>query len=86
VNPVAAARAGWAGLAQQLGVRHVVIEASCPDAAERRRRIVARGRSASGFDGVYEPRADERLAVDTRRPIADCHAEIARHLRLAAPE
>jgi predicted kinase len=86
VNPVAAARDGWSGLAAELGVRHLVIEASGPDPDERRRRIVARGRSASGFDGVYEPRTDDRLIVDTRRPVADCLAEIARHPSLRAAE
>jgi predicted kinase len=84
VNPVEAARAGWSGLAAEMGARHVVVEAVCADPAERRRRITARGQSASGFDGVYEPRTDERLVVDTTRPLPVCHAEIARHLGLAA--
>jgi len=82
VNPVAEARAGWRDLAAAVDARHVVIETSCADPAERRRRIAARGRSASGFDGVYQPRTDDRLTVDTGRPVEQCHADIARRLGL----
>jgi predicted kinase len=80
VNPVAEARAGWRDLALSLKTRHVVIEVACADAAERARRIEARGEFLSGWDGEYQPRTDERLTVDTRRPVTACRAEIDRYL------
>jgi predicted kinase len=82
VNPVQVARDGWAGLAVETGARHVVVETSCPDPAEHRRRLDAR----TGFVDlieVYEPRADERLQVDTTRSLADCDAAIDRRLATA---
>jgi predicted kinase len=84
VNPVAEARAGWRDLAREMGARHVVIEAECADPAERERRIAARGAYLSGWDGEYQPRTDDRLTVDTRRPIDACRAEIDGYLRLTA--
>jgi hypothetical protein len=78
VSPVAAARDGWAGLAAATGVRHVVVETVCDDPAVRRDRIEARGQTDSGFDGGYEPRTDDRLVVDTRRPVDACLADIER--------
>jgi predicted kinase len=81
VNPVAAARAGWRGLAAGTGARHVVIETDCPDPAERRRRLDART-AWEEVPMVYEPRDDERLRIDTTRPVGVCDGEIARHLGL----
>ncbi len=78
VSPVAAARDGWSGLAAETGVRHVVVETVCDDPAVRRDRIAARGQTASGYDGGYEPRTDDRLVVDTRRPVDECLADIER--------
>jgi predicted kinase len=84
VNPVAEARAGWRDLARAVGVRHVVIEAECADPAERERRIAARGAYLSGWDGQYQPRTDDRLTVDTRRPVEACRAEVDGYLGLTA--
>jgi predicted kinase len=80
VSGVAAARAGWSGLAAELGVRHAVVETVCADPAERRRRIAARGQTDSGFDGAYEPRTDDRLVVDTAKSVDSCRVEIERYL------
>jgi predicted kinase len=84
VNPVAEARVGWRDLARAAGVRHVVIEAECADPAERERRIAARGAYLSGWDGQYQPRTDDRLTVDTRRPVEACRAEVDGYLGLTA--
>jgi predicted kinase len=80
VNPVAEARAGWRDLAAAAGARHVVVETVCADDVEHRRRVDTRvgdlagwvyptwtevQRSAAG----YQPRADERLTLDTTRPV-----------------
>jgi predicted kinase len=80
VSPVAAARAGWSGLAAAERVPHVVIETVCADPAERRRRIATRGQSDSGFDGEYEPRTDDRLIVDTGEPVDTCLTGIEQYL------
>ena len=95
VNPVAEARAGWRALAAETGARHVVIETQCPDAAEHRRRVDNRVADIPGWtypdwEGVrarareYQRRTDDRLRVDTSRPIDVCRAEIAGHLGLPA--
>jgi predicted kinase len=88
VNPVREARDGWRDLAAECGVGHVVIETRCaPD--EHRRRVETRPNDVPGWvypdwDGVlareYEPRTDDRLVVDTARPVEVCHAEVARYL------
>jgi predicted kinase len=94
VNPVAAARDGWRHLADEVGVRHVVIETVCPDPYEHRRRVDTRPSDLPGWTyptwdkvraaaGDYQPRADARLILDTTRPLADCEQEIARHVGLA---
>jgi predicted kinase len=93
VNPVAEARAGWQGLATETGARHVVIETYCPDAAEHRRRVDTRIADIPGWTypdwtavgeraGEYQPRTDERLRVDTSRPVEVCHADIASRLHV----
>jgi predicted kinase len=97
VNPVAEARAGWRDLAREAGARHLVIETYCPDPAEHRRRVETRAADIPGWSypdwaGVrasadeYQRRTDERLRVDTGRPVEVCHAEIARYLGLSAAE
>jgi predicted kinase len=83
VNPVRAARDGWRGLAAEAGARHVVVETSCPDPAEHRRRLDAREGFVDLIE-VYEPRTDERLQVDTTRAPAECDAQIDRALAAAA--
>jgi predicted kinase len=93
VNPVAEARAGWRGLAAEAGARHLVIETECPDPAEHRRRVDTRAADIPGWiypgwasvrerAGEYQPRTDERLRVDTSRPVDVCRADIERYLGL----
>jgi hypothetical protein len=75
------------------GVRHVVIETQCLDEGEHRRRVRARDNDVPGWTypswerirqdaHEYQPRTDPRLVVDTTRPVAACHREIATHLGL----
>ena len=89
VSPVAAARAGWRDLARACGVPHRVIETRC-EPGEHRRRVTDRRADIPGlvyptWDEVmareYEPRTDDRLVVDTARPVSDCLADIADYLR-----
>jgi predicted kinase len=93
VNPVAEARAGWRGLAEAAGARHLVIETECPDRAEHRRRVDTRAADIPGWAypdwaavreraGEYQRRTDDRLRVDTSRPIGVCLADIESYLRL----
>jgi predicted kinase len=93
VNPVAEARVGWRGLATETGARHVVIETYCPDEAEHRRRVDTRVADLPSWTypdwtdvragaGDYQRRTDDRLRVDTSRPVEVCHAEIASHLHV----
>jgi predicted kinase len=80
VNPVAAARLGWRDLAESVRARHVVIETSCPE-RDRLARIARRepdGLVPLTAD-AYEPRADDRLRVDTTRPLEECRAAVVRH-------
>ncbi len=90
VNPVREARDGWRELAAECGVRHVVIETRCAE-DEHRHRVRTRPDDVPGWtypdwDGVlarkleYEPRTDERLVVDTARPVQVCHEDVARYL------
>ncbi|GAA3922137.1 AAA family ATPase [Actinoplanes auranticolor] len=85
VNPVDAARLGWRDLARSVHARHVVIETSCPDAA-RLDRIAAREPDllVPLTPEDYEPRTDDRLIVDTTRPLTECQADVARHAGFAA--
>jgi predicted kinase len=85
VNPVDAARLGWRDLARSVHARHVVIETSCPDAA-RLDRLGARAPDllVPLTSEAYEPRIDDRLVVDTTRPLAECQADVARHAGFAA--
>jgi predicted kinase len=93
VNPVIEARNGWRDLANACSARHVVIETECPDHAEHQRRINSRTSDLPGWtyptwDQVrqqaneYQPRTDERLILDTTRPLDACHHAIAHHLGL----
>jgi predicted kinase len=95
VNPVAAARDGWRDLAAAAGARHVVVETVCSDRAEHRRRVEARVSDLPGWvyptwtevrrsaDG-YQPRADERLVLDTTRPVDVSFRDLAGHVGLPA--
>jgi predicted kinase len=88
VNPVIEARDGWRDLADLSDARHVVIEIVCPDPAEHRRRVETRANDVPGWTypdwsevekraAEYQPRSDDRLVVDSTRPIEACDREIA---------
>jgi predicted kinase len=85
VNPVAAARSGWRDLARSVQARHVVIETSCPETA-RLARIARREPDmlVPLAADAYEPRTDDRLLVDTTRPLDECRADVVRHAGFAA--
>jgi len=94
VSPSGAARDGWAGTAAAHGATLRVVEVVCPDPAEHRRRVETRPADLPGFplptwDDVrrtareYEPRHDERLVVDSTRPVADLLPEVLAYLGLA---
>ncbi len=83
VSAVAAAREGWRGTADQAGVPLLVIETTCPDPAEHRRRVTTRVSDLPGFTvpswqqvqaiaEEYESRSDRRLVLDTRRGLEAC--------------
>jgi predicted kinase len=91
VNPVEEARAGWQGLAVACGARHVVIETRCPDPDEHRNRVRSRPNDLPGWtypnwdqvrqrETEYQPRTDDRLVVDTTRPVEVCHRDVAGYL------
>ena len=96
VSPVEAARAGWRDLARDCSAGHKVIETRVTDPAEHRRRVEQRlapdavsdlpGWVYPGWPDVsrreYEPRTDDRLVVDTQRPIEDCEQDIFEHLAI----
>jgi predicted kinase len=83
VSAVAAAREGWQGTAEHAGVPLRVIETTCPDLVEHRRRVTTRVSDLAGFTvpsweqvqavaEEYEGRSDERLVLDTRRELDAC--------------
>lgn len=74
VNPVAAARQGWADVADELGVDCLFIEVVCSDAELHRRRIETRSADLPGHEMptwhdvtrlTYEPWPDADIVVDT---------------------
>ena len=88
VNPVIEARDGWRDLADASDARHAVIEVVCTDLAEHRRRVETRANDVPGWiypdwsevekrAAEYQPRTDDRLVVDSTRPIEACNREIA---------
>jgi predicted kinase len=94
VNPVDEARAGWRDLAASSNCGHRVIETVCPDRAEHRRRVRSRVSDLPGWvyptweevqqaAVLYEPRADDRLTIDTTRPAETSYRELVAFL--AAP-
>jgi predicted kinase len=95
VSPIEEARAGWRELAREVGADHRVVETRCADLDEHRRRVTTRDSDLPGlvypdWDGVldrmreYQPRTDDRLVVDTTRPVDACHHEIAGYLAAAS--
>ncbi|MFG1805040.1 AAA family ATPase [Streptomyces sp. NPDC049040] len=96
VNPVAASRDGWLGLATDLEVPFAEIEVVCSDPAEHRRRVT--GRTVDIPDLPLPTWADvEALAYDTwsrdhivvdtaHRTVEECLREIDEQLPAAGPE
>lgn len=93
VNPVAEARQGWRDLAAGAGAGHVVIETVCADGAEHRRRVETRTSDLPGWAhptweqttrmaAEYQPRTDDRLVLDTSRPVEASYQELTAHLEL----
>jgi predicted kinase len=92
VNPVAEARDGWRELVASVpGAGHAVIETVCPDSAEHRRRVETRVSDLSGWvyptwaevhrmEDEYQPRTDDRLVLDTTRPVDRSYQELTAHL------
>jgi len=74
VNPVAASRMAWQGLAARTAVRLVEVEIICSDPVEHRRRVEARGSDIPGLvpptwqavmDRHYEAWDAPHMVVDT---------------------
>jgi predicted kinase len=93
VNAVEEAREGWRELARRTGVAHRDIEVVCPDVDEHRRRVESRDNDIPGLTypnwtavqerrAQYQERTDERLVVDSTRPLELCRAEIVAYLNL----
>jgi hypothetical protein len=89
VNAVEAARQTWRDLAARMCESLRIIEVVCSDQSEHRRRVEARSVDLEGHyvpnwaDVVareYEPWHDERLIVDTIRPLAECRLQIEEFL------
>jgi len=82
VSGVDPARAGWVSTAQEAEVSLRVIEVVCPDVDEHRRRVEQRPNDLPGFTlptweqvqrtaEEYEPRTDDRLIIDSTRPLEE---------------
>ncbi|WIE57160.1 ATP-binding protein [Curtobacterium sp. MCLR17_031] len=95
VSGVEPARAGWVSTAEAAGVPLRVIEVVCADVDERRRRVEQRANDLPGFtlpmwDEVqrtvdeYEPRTDDRLVVDSTRPLEETVRQAVDYLALDA--
>lgn len=91
VSGVEPARAGWVSTAREAGVPLRVIEVVCPDADEHRRRVEQRANDLPGFTlptweqvertaREYQPRTDDRLVVDSTRPLPETVDEALRFL------
>jgi predicted kinase len=74
VNPVAATREGWRGVATRAGAQLVEVEVVCSDVAEHRRRVTSRAADIPGLKlptweavqrRAYEEWDRPRLIVDT---------------------
>ncbi len=96
VNDVVPAREQWRALARDVGCPLVLVEVVCGDEAEHRRRLEGRVRDLEGFPeptwaSVVARRAgfddwrDDRLRVDTVRPLDEVVGLVRDHLRAAVP-
>jgi predicted kinase len=92
VHPVEAARAIWRTLASEQLARLLVIECVCSDTRLHRARVRARRRDIPGMPEVtweqveerrreYEPRADDRLVLDTAQSLDDVTAVAVGYVR-----
>ncbi|TDU90388.1 AAA domain-containing protein [Kribbella voronezhensis] len=81
----------WSQVAQQYGARLLVIECSCTDEAEHRRRVETRQRNIPGWHEVdwahvermrreYPPLTFTHLTVDAIYSIADNHEKVHHYL------
>ena len=95
VSGVEPARAGWVSTAGAAGVPLRVIEVVCADVDELRRRVEQRSNDLPGFtlptwDEVqrtaeeYEPRTDDRLVIDSTRPLEEAIRQALHYLELHA--
>jgi predicted kinase len=91
VSPVEEARAGWRELARSCDARHLVIETRCTDLTEHRHRVETRVSDLPGWVypsweqmaermREYQPRTDDRLIVETNRPITVCYREVTAYV------
>lgn len=88
VNPVEDAREMWRALANQHGVSLKCIEIVCSDETMHRQRVESRVRNIDGMPEIswdrvvermaeYEPRADDRLILDSATNGPDRLVELA---------
>ncbi len=94
VNGVDEARRMWRELARETGARRYVVEVTCPDAAEHRRRVESRAPAtpplpAPTWEEVlhreYAPWHEPTLLVDGRRPREENLRRIHGYLRGRRP-
>jgi len=90
VNPVEDARRPWRAIAQRTGRLLRVVEVTCSDETEHRRRVENRTADLDGHDvptwgevvaREYEPWTEERLVVDALEPEEACLGRIMAYLR-----
>lgn len=96
VNPVAASRDGWLGLAADLDVPFAEVEVVCSDPAEHRRRAIERTVDIPGLplpswpeiEGLaYEIWPRDHIVVDTaHRTVEECLREIRAQLPATGAE
>ncbi|MFC1411923.1 AAA family ATPase [Streptacidiphilus sp. N1-12] len=94
VNPVAASRDGWLGLATDLGVPFAEVEVICSDEVEHRRRAAERTVDIPDLPlpsweqiigSPYEAWEREHIVIDTaHRSVEDCVAAVLKEIRLIA--
>jgi predicted kinase len=84
-------RSQWRGLAERYGAEWRVVEVICTDEALHRERLTGRERGIPGWHELdwsevervkayYEPWEDDRLIVDTARPLAENVAAVLAYL------
>lgn len=84
VNPIELTRAAWRNVATAAGCPGIDVEIVCSDATEHRRRVETRTPDIDGFDlptwdrvlaRRYDPRQDDRIAIDTASISVDAATE-----------